>query len=241
MSEKDKVRDVYDAVADSTRRKLIRLLAGVEEMPLYKLTDHFNMGRTAVSKHLAILKSAGLVTTRKVGRETRYRLNAAPLMEIQEWVTYYTKFWTERHLRLKQLLEEEPKMQTVSLDFQYNRSIEKVWHALTDSKMLAKWVMDNDFKPVVGHKFQFRTDPNMGWNGIVDSEVLVVDKPYTLSYTWETAGENTTVTWTLKEEGGTTYLHLEQTGFKGEGQAYNGAKYGWVKMGEQLNKVLAGL
>lgn len=57
------IRDVYEAVADSTRRKLLRLLADVEELPLNELTIHFQMGRTAVSKHLAILKDAGLVTS----------------------------------------------------------------------------------------------------------------------------------------------------------------------------------
>jgi DNA-binding transcriptional ArsR family regulator len=86
------IRDVYDAVADPTRRKLLHLLADVEELPLNELTVHFQMGRTAVSKHLAILKDAGLVTNRKVGRETRYRLNAAPLKEIEDWVGFYGKF-----------------------------------------------------------------------------------------------------------------------------------------------------
>ncbi|WP_245855557.1 SRPBCC family protein [Bacillus oleivorans] len=130
-------------------------------------------------------------------------------------------------------------MPTVSLDFQFTSSIERVWLALTDSKMLAKWVMENDFKPVVGHKFQFRTEPNKFWDGIVNSEVLVVDQPTKLSYTWETGGENTMVTWTLKEVEGTTHMHLEQTGFENEGNEYNGAKLGWVKMGKQLEKLLA--
>ena len=61
-------RDVYVAIADPTRRKLIRLLAEVDELPLHELTAQFDMGRTAVSKHLAILKDAGLVLARKVGR-----------------------------------------------------------------------------------------------------------------------------------------------------------------------------
>ncbi|MGE8081972.1 ArsR/SmtB family transcription factor [Peribacillus loiseleuriae] len=99
------MRDVY--VADPTRRELIRLLADVEELPLHDLTVHFQMGRTAVSKHLAILKSAGLVAARKVGRETRFRLNASPLREIQDWVAFYSKFWSTNMLRLNQLLEEE--------------------------------------------------------------------------------------------------------------------------------------
>ncbi|MCM3000027.1 metalloregulator ArsR/SmtB family transcription factor [Paenibacillus cellulositrophicus] len=107
MSENNENRDVFDAVADPTRRRLIRLLSEAEELPLHELTPHFQMGRTAVSKHLTILKEAGLVVDRKVGRETRFRLNASPLQEIQDWVAYYTQFWSTNMLRLKQLLEEE--------------------------------------------------------------------------------------------------------------------------------------
>ena len=76
-------RDVYELLPTQHRRKLIQILSDVEELPLHELTIHFQMGRTAVSKHLAILKDADLVSARKVGRETRYRLNAAPLKEIQ--------------------------------------------------------------------------------------------------------------------------------------------------------------
>jgi len=107
VSENIQSRDVFDAIADPTRRRLIRLLAESEEMPLYELTAQFSMGRTAVSKHLVILKDAGLVTDRKVGRETRFRLNAYPLREIQDWVAFYSKFWRTNMLRLNELLEEE--------------------------------------------------------------------------------------------------------------------------------------
>ncbi|MFD0694064.1 ArsR/SmtB family transcription factor [Paenibacillus sp. GCM10027628] len=105
--EANQPKDIYAAVADPTRRHLLRLLANAEELPLNELTVHFQMGRTAVSKHLAILKDAGLVTNRKVGRETRYRLNAAPLREIEDWVSFYRKFWSENMLLLNQLLMEE--------------------------------------------------------------------------------------------------------------------------------------
>ena len=72
-------------------------------------------------------------------------------------------------------------------------------NALTDSDTLANWIWDNDFKPVVGQKFQFRAEPSEWWDGIVDGEVLEVDEPNLLSYTWVSAGETTTVTWTLKK------------------------------------------
>ena len=107
MNEKNQERDVFAAIADPTRRELLRLLADTEELPLHELTPHFQMGRTAVSKHLAILKEANLVADRKVGRETRYRLNAVPLQEIKDWVSFYEKFWTDRVALLKNLLAEE--------------------------------------------------------------------------------------------------------------------------------------
>ncbi|MCU9614916.1 metalloregulator ArsR/SmtB family transcription factor [Caldibacillus lycopersici] len=107
MKENNHERDVYAAIADPTRRKLLQLLAEAEELPLKELTTHFSMGRTAVSKHLAILKEARLVIDRKVGRETRYRLNADPLKEVKDWVSFYEKFWVDRVAILKQLLEEE--------------------------------------------------------------------------------------------------------------------------------------
>jgi DNA-binding transcriptional ArsR family regulator len=101
------MRDVFGAIADPTRRQLLDLLAEGDELPLHEMTAKFRMGRTGVSKHLAILKDAGLVEDRKVGRETRYHLNAGPLREIQAWVSFYEQFWTQRVDRLRGLLEEE--------------------------------------------------------------------------------------------------------------------------------------
>lgn len=128
---------------------------------------------------------------------------------------------------------------TVSLDFQYTASLEKVWSALTDPTKLAKWVMENDFKPEVGHRFQFRAQPVGGWDGIINCEVLTVDAPNQLSYTWISAGQENTVTWTLQDLGeGKVNLHLEQTGITNP-QASEGAKYGWTRMCGELEKVLA--
>jgi uncharacterized protein YndB with AHSA1/START domain len=53
-----------------------------------------------------------------------------------------------------------------------------VWDALTNSDKLAKWVMDNDFKPIVGHRFQFQREPVEGWDGTIHCEVLEVDEPH---------------------------------------------------------------
>ncbi|NGP59422.1 SRPBCC domain-containing protein [Paenibacillus thiaminolyticus] len=127
---------------------------------------------------------------------------------------------------------------TLPLDFQFTASIEKVWSALTDSSKLAKWIMENDFKPEVGHRFQFRTQPTEWWNGIIEGEVLIVDAPHRLSYTWASGGEKHTVTWTLQDLGdGMVNLHLEQTGFSNT-QGVEGAKYGWSNWFREFEKVL---
>jgi DNA-binding transcriptional ArsR family regulator len=109
VNENDPLRDAFDAIADPTRRRLIQLLAEAEEISLHQLTSHFPMGRTAISKHLSILKGAGLVGDRKVGRETRFKLNTSPLREIEDWVAFYSKTWRTNMLRLNELLDEEEK------------------------------------------------------------------------------------------------------------------------------------
>lgn len=137
--------------------------------------------------------------------------------------------------------------ETVSLDFEVRSPIERVWRALTDADTLSKWMMFDvsDFRPVVGHKFQFRGKPASGWTGTVDSEVLEVDEPRRLSYTWVGGPEgmvlHTTVLWTLTPAGhDSTRLHLEQSGFAPEAkQAIGGAKYGWTQMVGQLEALLA--
>ncbi|MCA9834712.1 MAG: helix-turn-helix transcriptional regulator [Thermomicrobiales bacterium] len=99
------MRDVYSAIADPTRRELIGLLASADELPLHEITPKFDMGRTAISKHLTILKEAGLVNERRMGRETLYRFTPEPLMEVQQWVNHYEMFWTARLDQLKAFLE----------------------------------------------------------------------------------------------------------------------------------------
>lgn len=101
------MRDVFSAIADPTRRRMLDVLAEADELPLHEITARFEMGRTGVAKHLSVLREAGLVESRKVGRETRYRLNAAPLLEVQEWVSFYEQFWLQRVAKLKRMLEEE--------------------------------------------------------------------------------------------------------------------------------------
>jgi DNA-binding transcriptional ArsR family regulator len=98
--------DVFQAIADPTRRQLLKLLAE-QEMPVTVIARHFPISRTAVSKHLRILSEAGLVQEKKAGREKRYRLRPEPLLELKEWLSYYERFWEDKLARLKYLVEAD--------------------------------------------------------------------------------------------------------------------------------------
>ncbi|MEH7455672.1 transcriptional regulator [Bacillus pseudomycoides] len=106
MSSSAAKYDVFQAIADPTRREVLRLLTQ-QELPISKITDHFPMSRTAVVKHLHILSEAKLVSGRKVGREKLYRLQPEPLAELQQWLSYYEKFWNNKLSILKYVVENE--------------------------------------------------------------------------------------------------------------------------------------
>jgi uncharacterized protein YndB with AHSA1/START domain len=94
----------------------------------------------------------------------------------------------------------------------------KVWRALTDPELLGRWLMANDMRPIVGHKFKFTATPRNGWDGVCHCQVLEVDEPRRLRYSWRgdggTAWLDTVVTWTLTPTAsGGTLLHLEHAGF----------------------------
>jgi uncharacterized protein YndB with AHSA1/START domain len=120
--------------------------------------------------------------------------------------------------------------------------LERVWRALTQGSLMKEWLMDNDFQPVVGHRFNFRSTPAPNWNGVVDCEVLAVEPNKRLSYSWCSMGLASVVSWTLSATARGTLLRFEQTGF-GPGQEanYNGAKYGWQKFIGGMERVVAGL
>ena len=112
---------------------------------------------------------------------------------------------------------------------------EKIWRALTQPHLIEEWLMKNDFKPVVGHRFNLRAD----W-GAVDCQVREVEPNKTLSYTWGAYGLESVVTWTLTPTSKGTQLRMEQTGFRpDQQQAYQGAKGGWPQFFAKLEQVLA--
>ncbi|MGE5146240.1 MAG: SRPBCC family protein [Candidatus Eiseniibacteriota bacterium] len=124
----------------------------------------------------------------------------------------------------------------------------KIWRALTESALVEEWLMKNDLAPVAGRRFNFRAPPMPYWNGVLDCEVLAVEAPTRLSYSWNSSGAEaanglkTVVTWTLTPTAKGTLLRLEHAGFRPDQEAnYQGARHGWAKNLEGLERVAAGL
>jgi DNA-binding transcriptional ArsR family regulator len=107
MSRHPASNDVFQAIADPTRRGILDLL-GAGEQPVGHLARQFDMTLSAVSQHIRVLREVGLVAVRRVGRERLYRLKADPLKEVSDWVQHYERFWQGKLDALGEHLERNP-------------------------------------------------------------------------------------------------------------------------------------
>ena len=98
---------VFEAIADPTRRALLDLLAE-RDYSVNDLVARFRVTQPAVSHHLAILRNAGLVRNRRAGRQRLYRLHGRPLREVYDWVLHYERFWTDKLAALGEHLRSNP-------------------------------------------------------------------------------------------------------------------------------------
>lgn len=104
MADKAETK-VFHALADPNRRSIFELLAR-DEAAVKDLTAHLDISQPAVSQHLATLKDAGLVASRREGRLVYYRVEPRGMQPLIDWISHYHTFWTERVDRLEQLLEK---------------------------------------------------------------------------------------------------------------------------------------
>jgi uncharacterized protein YndB with AHSA1/START domain len=127
---------------------------------------------------------------------------------------------------------------------------EKVWRALTDTKLIAQWLMPNDFQPHVGTRFTFKTKPMGDWDGVVHCEVLIAEPPRLLRYSWKGGADtnssygstlDSVVTWTLTPADGGTHLKMEHAGFRSPQNdfAYEAMSPGWGRIMAAIGRVAA--
>lgn len=127
---------------------------------------------------------------------------------------------------------------------------EKIWRTLTRSELIAKWLMPNDFEPVVGYRFTFKTKPMGDWDGIVHCAVVQCEAPRLLRYSWKGGSDanpdygarlDSEVTWTLTRIDGGTHLKMVHDGFVFPGNrfAYDAMAPGWGRVMEAIARVTA--
>jgi DNA-binding transcriptional ArsR family regulator len=179
--------DVFKALADPSRRHLLDRLNAHNGQNLRELSEGLDMARQSVSKHLAILEGANLVTTIRQGREKLHYLNPVPINEIAErWINRYDQGRVGALSDLKHALEETPMEKPEFVYTTYIRTTpERLWQALTEPAFTRRWWQTT-----------FETDWTVGapmiWdnNGIIvaDPEQIVLESdPYRrLAYTWHT-------------------------------------------------------
>ncbi len=194
---------VFRALADPTRRALLDALFERDGQTLGALTARHDMTRIAVAKHLRLLEEAGLVVSRRRGREKLHHLNPVPIRLVHDrWVSKYTEPWTAGLAGLKTELEHS--MEKV-FEIYIRTTPERLWEAITDPEIRAKYhfgaAVESDWTP--GSPYTLN---HPGADGpLADGENLVVEPPRRLVQTmhvrWSDEAEEqgtSRVTWEIE-------------------------------------------
>jgi uncharacterized protein YndB with AHSA1/START domain len=238
---------VFRALADPTRRRLLDELFREDGQTLSALEEHFDMTRFGVMKHLRLLEEAGLVVTRKRGREKLHFLNPVPIRLVHDrWVSKYAEPWAATLSGLKQRLERP--MEKV-FEIYIRTTPERLWEAITDSEIRSNYQFGNhvtsDWAP--GSAIEMT---NPGFDGLLgEGRVLEVDRPrklvHTLAALWSdeaTAEGESRVTWEIEPVGDScrlTVLHdqmregASEEIYGGWPMILSGLKT-WLETGEKL-------
>ena len=197
------VETVFRALADPTRRALLDALFERDGQTLGALTAPHDMTRIAVAKHLRLLEDAGLVVSRRRGREKLHHLNPVPIRLVHDrWVSKYTEPWAAGLAGLKTELEHS--MEKV-FEIYIRTTPERLWEAITDPEMRAKYhfgaAVESDWTP--GSSYTLH---HPGADGpLADGENLVVEPPRRLVQTmhvhWSDEAEEqgtSRVTWEIE-------------------------------------------
>lgn len=250
---------VFHALADKSRRRLLDSLNTNNGQRLQELCSEMNMTRQAVSKHLAILEKANLVTTIWHGREKLHYLNPIPINEIGErWISRFELDRVHALADLKKILEESPMEKPEFVYTTYIKTTpERLWQALTEPAFTKRWwnfTLDTDWK--VGSPMTWTNE-----HVVVEdpAQVVLESDPYNrLSYTWLTHNRElatyfgfsdelyeallketrSKVTFELEPTGAHVKLAVVHDGFDADSALISMISHGWPEVLSSLKSLI---
>jgi uncharacterized protein YndB with AHSA1/START domain/DNA-binding transcriptional ArsR family regulator len=259
MKRMEAMDEVFKALADPSRRQLLDRLNATGGQSLRDLCAGLDMARQSVSKHLAVLEAANLVTTVWRGREKLHYLNAAPIAEISDrWINRYHRRRVSVLAGLKRSLEDSWMAKPEFVYVTYVRTTpELLWEALTDPAFTRRYwgcSFDTDWKEGSSYRLEQKGV------SISDGEqlVLIADPPRRLSYTWHTftpelaaafgwsdeflakvaAEGRSTVTFDIEPDGEMVRLSVVHEGFEEGSVVLESVTGGWPRVLANLKTFL---
>ena len=205
------MEEVFRALGDPGRRKLLDGLFVRDGQTLSELTSYLEMTRFGVMKHLRLLETAGLITTRRVGREKLHYLNPIPIQLIHErWISKYEARWLFALTGLKQSLEEESTVPKPTRIYQIyiQTTPEKLWQSLTDPDLTQNYyygtrIEAQSWQAGAKHRYTY-SDGTL----VAQGELLEVQPPLRLKMTFQALWQPelaqeapVQITWEIEPEG----------------------------------------
>jgi uncharacterized protein YndB with AHSA1/START domain/DNA-binding transcriptional ArsR family regulator len=200
------VEPVFKALSDQTRRELLDELFRRDGQTLNALASRFDMTRVAVAKHLRLLEDAGLVATRRRGREKLHYLNPVPIRLVHDrWVSKYTEAWAAGLADLKRDLEANVEK---VFEIYIRTTPERLWQAITDPEVRARYQFGARVQSTWTAGSRYEVVHPEASRSLIEGDNLEVDPPHRLvqSYraVWDDdiAAEGTSrVTWEIEPVG----------------------------------------
>ena len=251
--------EVFKALSDPSRRRLLDSLNARNGQTLRELCAELDMARQSVSKHLAVLEAANVITTRRSGREKLHYLNAEPINAIADrWINRYDRARVHALADLKTALESNPMSTDEFVYTTYIKTTpEKLWQALTDPVFTKRYwgaTFDTDWQP--SSKMTWH---QQDWSSTDPEQLVLAADPYThLSYTWHTfdsafatafemnpdevaqwaAEPRSKVTFDLEQAGEVVKLTVLHNGFEPGSAVLAGISGGWPAILSGLKTLL---
>lgn len=227
---------IFRGLSDAHRRWILDALFERDGQTLGELCELFpDMSRFGVMKHLDVLETAGLISTRKHGRSKLHFLNPVPIVWIHDrWIAKYAEPWARGLGRLKYAIEEKAMERPSHVYKQFIRATpEAVWNAITDGAMTKQYFYGTRVQSSweTGAQLDYFNDQD---GVVITGTVLESDPPRKLVYTWvdhfsdpEGKEKPSRITWEIEQNGAVCALTLIHDDFEGETQTYKNVGGGW--------------